>query len=84
MPQSGRLKQTAIIQAKRRHWEEQEHKLSHLAKYGRSLVTFTRYCLKIKQREELRQLRGEARRRREKRPRFATWLHSYGIALQAE
>lgn len=78
--------QAEIAGLKRRQKQERENRLSRLAKYGLPVLNIARHCLKLQQKQELRDLRQRLKKSRgaKGRPRFETWLRSRGLEAQAE
>lgn len=75
-----------LARMKTRHREERKIAVFRLKKFGLSVLNIARHCLKVQQKQELRQLR-QSRRKLKKgggKPRFETWLRSRGLHMQAE
>ncbi len=66
-----------------RQREERKRVLSGLAQYGLHILNIARHFLKVKQREEARQLRQDLRSRK-CRPSFEEWLRERGLDVQAD
>lgn len=84
---SQELDTTASVLArmKKSHHEKQAalHKRFH--QYPRCILNIARHCLKLQQREEMRQLRRLTPKTKSPcRPRFEDWLRKRGLAYQAD
>lgn len=75
-----------LARMKNRHRKERKIAVSRLKKFGLPVLNIARHCLKVQQRQEVRQLRQAQQRKPKRRgkPRFETWLRSRGLNAQAE
>lgn len=82
--QQPNKKCTCLQDLKARQREERQRVLHNLAKHGLHILNIARHCLKLKQREELRQTRQAARLMpTSRKPSFEAWLRDMGLHVQA-